>query len=233
MLIVTEQDDIVASNRAVSTVLGYEQPELVGRHITFLMKLDTAQMVPCSFRALLLEAGSSRIPNTGTEVIMQRKDGTSIEMEISVSAAECDGRPVFVCNFRDLALRRNTERVQALVQARTEFIAAVSHEVCVIVLMYQSCRFFAADVSFILKMRAPLNAVVSVTRLLADTPLTDEQRELVRTVRSGGDSLLVFINDFLDLSRLEAKKMRLERVEFDLHEVGHFCGYFYPGSLTW
>jgi signal transduction histidine kinase len=68
-------------------------------------------------------------------------------------------------------------------------------------------------------MRAPLNAVVSVTRLLADTPLTDEQRELVRTVRSGGDSLLVFINDFLDLSSLEAKKMRLERVEFDLHEV--------------
>jgi signal transduction histidine kinase len=68
-------------------------------------------------------------------------------------------------------------------------------------------------------MRAPLNAVVSVTRLLADTSLTHEQRELVRTVRSGGDALLTFVNDFLDLSRLEANKLRLERAEFDLHEV--------------
>jgi PAS domain S-box-containing protein len=149
MLIVTEEDDIVASNRAVSTMLGYEQPELVGRNITFLMKVNTAQMVPVSFRSLFLEAGSSRRTSAGSEVIMLRKDGTSIDMEISVSRAECDGRPVFVCNLRDLTLRRSTECIQALVQARSEFIAAVSHEVCVLALMYRSCRFFAADLSLI------------------------------------------------------------------------------------
>jgi signal transduction histidine kinase len=68
-------------------------------------------------------------------------------------------------------------------------------------------------------MRAPLNAVVSVTRLLADTPLSAEQHELVHTVRNGGDALLRFVNDFLDLSRLEANRLRFERAEFDLHEV--------------
>jgi signal transduction histidine kinase len=75
-------------------------------------------------------------------------------------------------------------------------------------------------------MRAPLNAVVSVTRLLADTPLTAEQRELVHTVRSGGDALLTFINDFLDLSRLEADRLRLDRAEYDLHEVQPFLSLF-------
>jgi signal transduction histidine kinase len=61
--------------------------------------------------------------------------------------------------------------------------------------------------------------VVSLTRLLADTPLSDEQQELVHTVRNGGDVLLRFVNDFLDLSRLEANRLRFERTEFDLHEV--------------
>jgi signal transduction histidine kinase/CheY-like chemotaxis protein len=68
-------------------------------------------------------------------------------------------------------------------------------------------------------MRAPLNAVVSVTRLLAETPLMPDQREFVQTVRSGGDALLTFVNDLLDLSRLEAHKLQLDVTDFDLHEV--------------
>jgi signal transduction histidine kinase len=68
-------------------------------------------------------------------------------------------------------------------------------------------------------MRTPLNAIVSLTRLLAETPLAAEQREYVQTVRSAGDALLAFVNDFLDLSRLEANKLRLETADFQLWEA--------------
>jgi signal transduction histidine kinase len=68
-------------------------------------------------------------------------------------------------------------------------------------------------------MRAPLNAVVAITRLLSATELTSEQSEFVEIIRGGGDALLTVVSDFLDLSRLEANKLRLELADFALREV--------------
>jgi len=76
-------------------------------------------------------------------------------------------------------------------RAKADFLAAVSHEV-----------------------RTPMNGVLGMTRLLLNTPLTDEQRELVEVLRSSGDSLLVLVNDILDMSKIEAGKLELEAVVF-------------------
>ena len=81
-------------------------------------------------------------------------------------------------------------------QMKSEFLATVSHE-----------------------FRTPLNAVIGMTDLLLDTPLSQEQGEYVATVQASGRALLALVNDILDMSRIEAGKLTIEKVEFSLREV--------------
>jgi len=76
---------------------------------------------------------------------------------------------------------------------------------------------FLANVSH--DLRTPMNGIIGFTALALETDLSDEQRQYLESVRTCSESLLGLLNEILDFSKLEAGKLELERVEFDVREL--------------
>ena len=106
--------------------------------------------------------------------------------------------------YRDVTERKRAEseilnakfEAEKANAAKSSFLAMMSHE-----------------------LRTPLNAVLGMTELALDTNLSAEQREFLGTIQSNSENLLRLIDDVLDLSKIEANRMDLEQIPFDLREL--------------
>lgn len=95
-----------------------------------------------------------------------------------------------------MKMRENAERAHKAEAAKTEFLAKMSHE-----------------------LRTPLNGVIGLTDALLMRDLPEKETELATTIRQSGQSLLMILNDLLDLSKIEAGKMTMQPVPTDLYET--------------
>ncbi len=93
----------------------------------------------------------------------------------------------------NIALDKARQFAESAGKMKSAFLANMSHEI-----------------------RTPMNGVVSLTELLLETKLNDEQRDFVETIRSSSDTLLNIINEILDFSKIEAGEMQLEKINFNV-----------------
>lgn len=191
---------IVLSNRQCERLFGLTADELLGKPIEALVPGDCwdRHRRDCG---RFTEPPTVKLVGIHFDLTGRRRDGTEFPVQISLSHVDFEEGRLVIAAIRDvtrqkaqdLELRAAKEEAEAGTKAKSEFLATMSHEI-----------------------RTPMNGIIGMTGLLLDTSLTAEQREYADTVRASGEALLDIINDILDFSKVEAGKLDLEMVDFDL-----------------
>ncbi|MDX9998454.1 MAG: ATP-binding protein [Phenylobacterium sp.] len=137
------------------------------------------------------------------EYRLKRKDGQEVWTACTLKLINDDqGRPLrLIGAMQNITARKRAEKqllqakdeAEAANQAKSTFLATMSHEI-----------------------RTPLNGVLGMAQAMAADTLAPDQRARLDVIRQSGESLLAILNDVLDLSKIEAGKLELEEVDFDL-----------------
>jgi PAS domain S-box-containing protein len=189
-------------NDAFCRIFGFEKKDVLGSHFKTTMGPE---------RSSQLRDIYMRVYNTGEPVKAFRLEVTPknaatryVEQTISLER-DAQGHPAgFLAITRDCTARheaeeavaRSREAAEAANRAKSEFLANMSHEI-----------------------RTPMNGIIGMTALALGTELTPDQADCLNSVRTSAESLLTILNDVLDFSKIESRKLELESVPMRLGEV--------------
>ncbi|TVM32258.1 PAS domain S-box protein [Oceanidesulfovibrio marinus] len=187
ILFINQEHRVIESNKRFAELLGYTQEEVL-------------ELYTWEYEATLTEEDVRRDFANLSEISMvfetmhRRKDGSLIDVEVSVSGTKLLGERIVMAIVRDISERKQLEArlIQAKDQAESSnraksmFLANMSHE-----------------------LRTPLNGIMGVHQLLITTNLSQEQQHYVNMAIQSAKRLTSLLGDILDLSRVEAGRMEI------------------------
>ncbi len=186
-------------NTAMAKICGYSSPDEMLNEITDVShQLYRYPKDRKKFVEVLLESGKIR----GFETQYRHKDGHIIDVSINAHVViDPDSDDLYFEGIvEDITEKRRTEELriardsaEAANRAKSRFLANMSHEI-----------------------RSPMNGIIGMIGLLKGTKLDREQREYANIVSTSAELLLDIINDILDYSKIEAGRLELENIPFDL-----------------
>ena len=194
---------IIDMNTTLSRWLGYKKEEIINkRTLPSLFKIGGQIFFETHFFPLIKMQGF--IQEVYFDIV--RKDKSIFHGLINVREIPLKGSPeiTYQATILDVSDRWNYEneildakrKAEADSKAKADFLATISHEI-----------------------RTPLHAILGIGNLLHNTPLNENQKEYARLLLSSSEHLLSLVNNLLDLSKIEAKRLELECSSFNLLEL--------------
>ncbi len=194
-----KEERIISWNSFTEQLLGMKKRDLYLKHVRDLYPKEEWQKI----RAENIRHKGSR-HHLETKVIC--KDGKIIDVDLSINVLKDTANKIIgsVGIMQDIMEQKSFKEMLLLAKISAEdanhsksiFLANMSHEV-----------------------RTPMNTIIGMLDLTLDTTMTEEQKENIQVAKDAADNLLNLINDILDLSRVEAGKLSIEVIEFNLHNV--------------
>ncbi|MEW5775007.1 MAG: cache domain-containing protein [Thermodesulfobacteriota bacterium] len=196
ILLVDQAGRILDVNSLACESLGRSREELARMPVWEVDGLAT----PESVAGLAAGPPGSSVVRRG---LLRRSDGSAYPVEVRVTAFQEKGQPLLLGVARDVSEREAAERellkakaeAESASRAKSQFMANMSHE-----------------------LRTPLNGIMGMTRILRDSGCTPEQAEFLDIVRRSSEHLLRIIADILDLSGIEAGRVRVAEEPFSLRQ---------------
>jgi PAS domain S-box-containing protein len=190
-----DHNNILEANEAAAIAYGYTRDELMQLTIFDLRLKDSI---------LPEHLAQANVLGGFFEATHRRKDGSLFFIEANSQGATIAGRPVLVSIIRDISERKEKEELlkkakedaEAAYKAKSEFLANMSHEI-----------------------RTPINGIMGMVDLTLLTEVNSEQKENLQAAKSCAKSLLGIINDILDFSKMEAGKLVIESIDFDMKRL--------------
>jgi len=198
MIFINKMGRVIYANKKSEEIMGYKREEFYSPNFNFLNLIyqESKDLIKKNFNRHM--KGEEVAP---IEYTLVTKEGKRIEAILTTKLIKYEGERAILGTVTEIAeqkraeeiLRKAKDEAEQANQLKSEFLANMSHEI-----------------------RTPMNAIIGMTDLTLDTELTTEQRDYLSTVKESSHALLELLNDILDLSRIEADRIELDKIDFDL-----------------
>jgi PAS domain S-box-containing protein len=211
VVVLDETGRVLSLNRSAEALFGYEQTDVTGEPLTFLLSVESHRAA-LEYLDGLKANGFASVLNDGREVMGRERQGGAIPMFMTIGRVGSGAVPKFCAVLRDMTqwkkaerelndAKKQAERASAL---KSDFLAKISHEI-----------------------RTPLNAILGFAEVIMEERFgpvgNDRYKDYLKDIHASGTHVMSLVNDLLDLSKIEAGKLELSFASVDANRVVREC----------